>query len=152
MKSKRHVKLLELIRKYEIETQEELCEKLNQEGYPVTQATVSRDIRELKLTKISTDRGRQRYTSLSGKSEDMEEKFVRIFKDGFVSMDMAQNILIIKTVSGMAMALAAALDAMNFHEIVGSIAGDDTIMCAVRTTQDTERLMKQLRRLMTHGV
>ena len=63
-------------------------------------------------------------------------------------MDMAQNILVIKTVSGMAMALAAALDAMNFHEIVGSIAGDDTIMCAVRTTQDTERLMKQLRKLM----
>ena len=78
----------------------------------------------------------------------MEDKFIRIFKDGFVSMDMAQNILVIKTVSGMAMALAAALDAMNFHEIVGSIAGDDTIMCAVRTTQDTERLMKQLRKLM----
>lgn len=148
MKSKRHVKILELIRKYEIETQEELCEKLNWEGYPVTQATVSRDIRELKLTKISTDQGKQKYTSLTEKSGDMEDKFIRIFKDGFVSMDMAQNILVIKTVSGMAMALAAALDAMNFHEIVGSIAGDDTIMCAVRTTQDTERLMKQLRKLM----
>ena len=148
MKSKRHVKILELIRKYEIETQEELCEKLNREGYSVTQATVSRDIRELKLSKISTDHGKQKYTSLTEKSGDMEDKFIRIFKDGFVSMDMAQNILVIKTVSGMAMALAAALDAMNFHEIVGSIAGDDTIMCAVRTTQDTERLMKQLRKLM----
>ena len=148
MKSKRHVKILELIRKYEIETQEELCEKLNREGYSVTQATVSRDIRELKLTKISTDHGKQKYTSLTEKSGDMEDKFIRIFKDGFVSMDMAQNILVIKTVSGMAMALAAALDTMNFHEIVGSIAGDDTIMCAVRTTQDTERLMKQLRKLM----
>lgn len=148
MKSKRHVKILELIRKYEIETQEELCEKLNREGYSVTQATVSRDIRELKLTKISTDHGKQKYTSLTEKSGDMEDKFIRIFKDGFVSMDMAQNILVIKTVSGMAMALAAALDAMNFQEIVGSIAGDDTIMCAVRTTQDTERLMKQLRKLM----
>ena len=148
MKSKRHVKILELIRKYEIETQEELCEKLNREGYSVTQATVSRDIRELKLTKISTDHGKQKYTSLTEKSGDMEDKFIRIFKDGFVSMDMAQNILVIKTASGMAMALAAALDAMNFHEIVGSIAGDDTIMCAVRTTQDTERLMKQLRKLM----
>lgn len=148
MKSKRHVKILELIRKYEIETQEELCEKLNREGYSVTQATVSRDIRELKLTKISTDHGKQKYTSLTEKSGDMEDKFIRIFKDGFVSMDMAQNILVIKTVSGMAMALAAALDAMNFYEIVGSIAGDDTIMCAVRTTQDTERLMKQLRKLM----
>ena len=148
MKLKRHEKIIELVNKYEIETQEELCEKLNREGYSVTQATVSRDIRELKLTKISTDHGKQKYTSLTEKSGDMEDKFIRIFKDGFVSMDMAQNILVIKTVSGMAMALAAALDAMNFHEIVGSIAGDDTIMCAVRTTQDTERLMKQLRKLM----
>ncbi|HIZ08791.1 MAG TPA: arginine repressor, partial [Candidatus Eubacterium avistercoris] len=133
MKSKRHAKILEIIRKYEVETQEELCEKLNQEGYSVTQATVSRDIRELKLTKVSTDGGRQKYMSISEKKEDMGEKFIRIFKDGFVSMDMAQNILVIKTVSGMAMALAAALDAMDFDEVVGSIAGDDTIMCAVRT-------------------
>ena len=123
MKSKRHVKILELIRKYEIETQEELCEKLNREGYSVTQATVSRDIRELKLTKISTDHGKQKYTSLTEKSGDMEDKFIRIFKDGFVSMDMAQNILVIKTVSGMAMAVAAALDEIHFHEIVGCIAG-----------------------------
>ena len=149
MKSKRHAKILEIIRKYEVETQEELCEKLNQEGYSVTQATVSRDIRELKLTKVSTDSGRQKYMSISEKKEDMGEKFIRIFKDGFVSMDMAQNILVIKTVSGMAMALAAALDAMDFDEVVGSIAGDDTIMCAVRTTQDTANLMKRLRRMMS---
>lgn len=149
MKSKRHAKILEIIRKYEVETQEELCDKLNQEGYSVTQATVSRDIRELKLTKVSTDGGRQKYMSISEKKEDMSEKFIRIFKDGFVSMDMAQNILVIKTVSGMAMALAAALDAMDFDEVVGSIAGDDTIMCAVRTTQDTTNLMNRLRRMMS---
>ena len=149
MKSKRHAKILEIIRKYEVETQEELCEKLNQEGYSVTQATVSRDIRELKLTKVSTDGGRQKYMSISEKKEDMGEKFIRIFKDGFVSMDMAQNILVIKTVSGMAIALAAALDAMDFDEVVGSIAGDDTIMCAVRTAQDTANLMNRLRRMMS---
>ena len=149
MKSKRHAKILEIIRKYEVETQEELCEKLNQEGYSVTQATVSRDIRELKLTKVSTDGGRQKYMSISEKKEDMGEKFIRIFKDGFVSMDMAQNILVIKTVSGMAMALAAALDAMDFDEVVGSIAGDDTIMCAERTAQDTANLMNRLRRMMS---
>ena len=149
MKSKRHAKILEIIRKYEVETQEELCEKLNQEGYSVTQATVSRDIRELKLTTVSTDGGRQKYMSISEKKEDMGEKFIRIFKDGFVSMDMAQNILVIKTVSGMAMALAAALDAMDFDEVVGSIAGDDTIMCAVRTAQDTANLMNRLRRMMS---
>lgn len=148
MKAKRHAKILEIIRKNEIETQEELCAKLNEEGYPATQATVSRDIRELKLTKISTHHGRQKYTSLAEKNDHMGDKYIRIFKDGFVSMDMAQNILVIKTVSGMAMALAAALDALDFHEIVGSIAGDDTIMCAVRTTQDTENLMKRLRKMM----
>lgn len=149
MKAKRHAKILEIIRKYEIETQEELCARLNEAGFSATQATVSRDIRELKLTKISTQRGRQKYTSLAEKSDHMEDKYIRIFKDGFVSMDMAQNILVIKTVSGMAMAVAASLDALDFHEIVGSIAGDDTIMCAVRTIQDTENLMKKLRKMMS---
>lgn len=148
MKAKRHAKILEIIRKYEVDTQEELCARLNEAGYKVTQATVSRDIRELKLTKVAIDGGRQRYTSLSEKSSDLGEKYVRVFKDGFVSMDMAQNILVIKTVSGMAMAVAAALDAMDCHEIVGSIAGDDTIMCAVRTVEDTENLMKRLRKMM----
>lgn len=148
MKSNRHAKILEIIRKYEVETQEELCEKLNQEGYRVTQATVSRDIRELKLTKVSTDKGHQIYMPLTEKRDNMGEKFIRIFKDGFISMDMAQNILVIKTVAGMAMALAAALDAMDFDEIVGSIAGDDTIMCAVRTAEDTVNLMNRLRKMM----
>ena len=76
------------------------------------------------------------------------QKYTRIFKDAFVSMDMAQNILVIKTVSGMAMAGAAALDALDFSEIVGSIAGDDTIMCAVRTSEDTAPLMERLRKIM----
>jgi len=92
--------------------------------------------------------GRQKYVALSENKEDMTEKYVRVFRDGFVSMDMAQNILVIKTVSGMAMAVAAALDAMDCHEIVGSIAGDDTIMCAVRTVEDTTALMGRLRRIM----
>ena len=78
----------------------------------------------------------------------MADKYARILKDGFVSMDMAQNILVIKTVAGMAMAVAAALDAMQCHEIVGSIAGDDTIMCAVRTVEDTVALMKRLRKMI----
>ena len=121
---------------------------LQQEGYHVTQATVSRDIRELKLTKVALSNGRQKYVALSENKEDMTEKYVRVFRDGFVSMDMAQNILVIKTVSGMAMAVAAALDAMDCHEIVGSIAGDDTIMCAVRTVEDTTALMGRLRRIM----
>lgn len=148
MKSKRHVKILELIRKNEIETQEELAECLEREGYQVTQATVSRDIRELKLTKVAMANGRQKYAALSENTEDMMQKYTRIFKDAFVTMDMAQNILVIKTVSGMAMAGAAALDALDFSEIVGSIAGDDTIMCAVRTVEDTALVMERLRKIM----
>ena len=80
--------------------------------------------------------------------EGLSDKYIRILKDGFLSMDMAQNILVIKTVSGMAMAVAAALDAIHFHEIVGCIAGDDTIMCAVRSVDDTILVMDKLRKLI----
>lgn len=147
MKSQRHAKILELVKKYEIETQEELSERLLGEGFPVTQATVSRDIRELRLTKVSQG-GRQKYAVLSQGDTQMQERYIRVLKDGFASMDMAQNILVIKTVSGMAMAVAAALDHMDCHEIVGSIAGDDTIMCAVRTVEDTAGLMERLRKII----
>ena len=102
MKTKRQSKILELIQRNEIETQDELSAFLEREGFVVTQATVSRDIRELKLTKIAMSNGKQKYAVLNDSGEDMSEKYVRVFRDGFLSMDMAQNILVIKTVSGMA--------------------------------------------------
>ena len=108
MKVERHSKIVELIGKYEIETQEELAERLNEAGFNVTQATVSRDIRELKLTKMQSESGRQRYMVLESPRGTSAIKYIRILKDGYMSMDMAQNILVIKTVSGMAMAVAAA--------------------------------------------
>lgn len=148
MKSGRHAKILELVKKYDIETQEELSERLLEEGFPITQATVSRDIRELRLTKVSRGGGKQKYAVLNESSTDMTEKYKRVFREGFTTMDMAQNILVIKTMSGMAMAVAAALDHMDCHEIVGSIAGDDTIMCAVRTVEDTVSLMERLRKIV----
>ena len=148
MKAKRQSKLLELIQKTEIETQEELLHHLLKEGFAVTQATVSRDIRELKLTKIAISGGRQKYAVLNESTEVLSEKYIRVLKDGFLSMDMAQNILVIKTVSGMAGAVCASLDAMNLREIVGSIAGDDTIMCAIRTVEDTASIMKRLRKII----
>lgn len=147
MKVERHSKIVELIGKYEIGTQEELAQRLNESGFHVTQATVSRDIRELKLTKVQAENGKQRYVVLEAPKGTSAIKYKRIFKDGFVSMDMAQNILVIKTVSGMAMAVAAALDAIQFHEIVGCIAGDDTIMCAVRSVDDTIILMEKLKKM-----
>ena len=148
MKTSRHAKILELIQKNDIETQEELSAQLEKEGYHVTQATVSRDIRELKLTKVALNSGRQKYVALNETSEDLTGKYTRVFREGFVSMDMAQNILIVKTVSGMAMAVAAAVDAMKFREIVGSIAGDDTIMMAVRTVEDTKVLMEKIKAML----
>lgn len=148
MKVKRQSKILELIAKNEIETQEELLIHLLEAGFSVTQATVSRDIREMKLTKISTHNGRQKYASLNEKTENMSNKYVQVLQHGFVSMDAAENILVIKTVSGMAGAVCASLDAMNLHEIVGSIAGDDTIMCAIRTKEDTDATMKKLRKII----
>ena len=148
MKTKRQTKMLELIKKHDIETQEELSDFLQKEGYQVTQATVSRDIRELKLTKVAMSNGRQKYAALTEANEDLSEKYTRVFRDAFVSMDMAQNILVIKTVSGMAMAVAVAIDAMHLHEIVGCIAGDDTIMCAVRSVDDTIAVMGRLRKLV----
>ena len=148
MKVNRHAKIVELINKYQIETQDELAEYLNEAGFKVTQATVSRDIRDLKLTKVPAENGRQKYAVLQSAPNGMTEKYVRILRDGFSSMDMAQNILVLKTVSGMAMAVAAALDAMNWNEIVGCIAGDDTIMCAVRTVDDTILLMEKIKKLL----
>lgn len=148
MKVNRHAKIVELINKYQIETQEELAERLNQVGFHVTQATVSRDIRDLKLTKVPAENGKQKYAVLEIGNTAMGEKYIRILRDGFVSMDMAQNILVIKTVSGMAMAVGAALDAMKWTELVGCIAGDDTVMCAVRSVDDTILLMEKIKKLL----
>ncbi len=148
MKRQRHEVVVDLIKKYDIETQEELAAYLKAEGYEVTQATVSRDIRELKLSKIATGSGKQKYIILKNDDSYLGDKFIRVLKDGFVSMDTAQNILVIKTVQGMAMAVAAALDAMKFPEILGCIAGDDTIMAAVKTTEEAEALMDKISEIL----
>lgn len=145
MKKIRHAKIIEMIQKHDVETQEELANYLREAGLAVTQATVSRDIKELKLSKIAMRNGRQKYIILKQEDSHLGDKYIRVLRDGFSSMDMAQNILVVKTVSGMAMAVAAALDAMRFPEIVGCIAGDDTIFVAVRTVEETQGLMEQIR-------
>ena len=148
MKRERHEVVVDLINKYDIETQEELAAYLRQEGFDVTQATVSRDIRELNLSKISAGNGRQKYIILSNDDTGLGDKYIRVLRDGFVSMNMAQNILVIKTVQGMAMAVAAAVDAMKLPEIVGCIAGDDTIMAAIKTVEDTKAVMEKLENII----
>ena len=148
MKKKRHEKIIELIGQYEIETQEELADRLRDAGYQVTQATVSRDIRELKLSKISVGNGRQKYIAFTRDETHLGDKYIRVLKEGYLSMDLAQNLLVMKTVSGMAMAVAAAVDALKLDEIVGCIAGDNTIMMAMRSESDASQVMDQLQRMI----
>ncbi len=148
MKEKRHEKIIELIEQYDIETQDELADRLRAAGFQVTQATVSRDIRKLKLSKVPGRNGRQKYALLTGQNHQMSEKYVGILREAFVSMDAAQNILVIKTVSGMAMALATALDNIDWKEILGCVAGDDTVMCVIRTQADTAAVMGELKKIV----
>ena len=128
MKTTRQAKILELIQKKDVETQEELSAYLEKEGFQVTQATVSRDIRELKLTKISTDNGRQKYAVITDADSNMMEKYARVLREGFLSVDAAENIVVIKTVSGMAGAVAAAVDAMRMQEIERTVPLSSPLM------------------------
>ena len=148
MKRNRQEAILRVISQYEVETQQELAQRLKEEGFEVTQATVSRDIRDMKLSKMPTGEGHQKYVRFHNDEKHLSGKYVNVLKEGFVSIDMAQNILVVKTVSGMAMAVAAAIDAMKYPEIVGTIAGDDTIMMALRTVDETKSLMNQILQLV----
>lgn len=150
MKKTRQRKILEIIRKNDVETQEDLAKLLQAEGITVTQATVSRDIRELKLFKAPAENGGQKYVAQEpGEDlEPIENRYIRVLHDAFVSAEAAQNILVLKTVSGMAMAAAAALDAMEFDEVVGCIAGDDTIFVAVKTAEEAQGLADKIHKMV----
>lgn len=150
IKKRRHEEILNLINQHEIETQEELADRLCSSGYQVTQATVSRDIRELKLSKISTGKGRQKYAAFTQDEAHLGDKYIRVLKEGYVSMALAQNLLVMKTVSGMAMAVAAAVDALKIEEIVGCIAGDNTIMMAMPSEEAAADVMDKIGRMIEH--
>ena len=148
MKKSRQEKIMEIIESKDVETQEELANYLKEAGFAVTQATVSRDIRKLKLSKIPDGKGRQKYAASKREDGSVEERYIRVLREGFTSMDMAQNLVVIRTVSGMAMAVAAALDAMKFPEVLGCIAGDDTIMVASRTVEEAGELIHKIREMI----
>lgn len=150
-KTRRHEKIVELISQYEIDTQEELADRLCNAGYQVTQATVSRDIRELKLSKIPVGKGRQKYVAFAREESHLGDKYIRVLREGYVSMDLAQNLLVMKTVSGMAMAVAAAVDALKMEEIVGCIAGDNTIMMAMRSEEAAAAVMDKIGRMIENS-
>ena len=148
MKITRQTKILEIIEKNAIDTQEVLALRLRNEGYNVTQATISRDIRELKLTKIATDNGRQRYASISTADLEISDRLIRVFRDAVLKVDFAQNTIVIKTLTGMGMAVAVAIDNMENTDILGSIAGDDTVFCIARTNSQAVEFMQKLTKIM----
>ena len=145
MKSSRHEKILEIINRQPIETQDELLEALSREGCKVTQATISRDIKDLRLVKTLGTDGRYRYTASQDNSVDIRSSFSHLLITSVLSIDRAQNIVVVKTLGGMANALCAALDSMGNHSIVGTLAGDDTIFIACRENDDASQLMAYLK-------
>lgn len=148
MKVARHEKIKELIQQYDIDTQEELAAKLNEAGFKVTQATVSRDIRALKMTKVTGKDGKSHYAILKEASGSMGDRYTRVLHDALTSIDTGQNIVVIKTVPGMAMGVAAALDALEWKEILGCIAGDDTVMCVTKTANQAEDVREKLTQIL----
>ncbi len=144
MKLKRQSKIIELINKNDIETQEELARLLQEADFSVTQATISRDIRELKITKVM-DGKKQKYALLPDETPVVSEKLIRIFRDAVTHIDCSQNIIVIKTLDGMAMAVAAVLDSMENSEILGSIAGDDTVFCVIKSEKNAVKLIERLK-------
>ena len=151
MKAKRQEKIIEIIKKYDIETQDELTEKLIEEGFNTTQATISRDIREMKLTKLTFPNGKQKYIALENHDAASTDKYKRVLKDGITSIAISENILVIRTVPGMAMACGAALDHLRLQTILGCIAGDDTIMCVMKDKNIGKTAMAEIEKMMKNA-
>lgn len=145
MKYARHAKIVEIIDHEEVETQEELAARLIAEGYKVTQATVSRDIKELRLIKVLTKSGRYKYASIQQQDAGITDRFIKIFKDSLITIDHAGNMVVLKTLPGAAQAAAAALDALDMKQIVGSLAGDDTIFIVVRHVEEIDHVVAVFR-------
>ncbi|WP_026475882.1 arginine repressor [Alkaliphilus transvaalensis] len=148
MKYTRHAKILEIIENQEIETQEELSEELKKIGLNVTQATVSRDIKELRLIKVLAKSGKYKYATLKSQDSVLSDRLIRLFKDSILSIDHSGNMLVLKTIPAAAQAAASAIDAAGLDGIVGSVAGDDTIFVLIRDHEKMEEAMEKFRKLM----
>ncbi|NLX85715.1 MAG: arginine repressor [Clostridiales bacterium] len=147
MKIARHAKILELIENKEIETQEELAEELKTCGFNITQATVSRDIKELRLIKTLSDTGKYKYSTIKPHDSDLADRHVKVFKETVLKVDYAINIVVIKTIPGAAQGAAAVVDALDWQEVVGTIAGDDTIFVLTRNEKNAVNIMEKLKKL-----
>ena len=148
MKISRHAKILEIISHKEIETQEELVEELHCMGMEVTQATVSRDVKELKLTKVLGSNGSYKYSAISHGENLISEKLVSIFVQTVISVDYVNNIIIIKTLAGSGNAAAEAIDSLGWDGIAGSVAGDNTILVIARSNEKAQELVSKFKKLL----
>jgi len=148
MKYRRHSKIQELINAFDICTQDELAERLGQNGFSATQATISRDIKELKLLKIPAANGQYKYASANHDEEKTDVKFYNILKETVTAVRTAKNLIVVKTYSGMANAAGAAIDAVSFPEVIGSIAGDDTVFLAFASDETAESIAGKLTKMI----
>ena len=148
MKYNRHAKILEIIDKNVIETQEDLADKLKEQDMDVTQATVSRDIKDLRLIKVMSSDGRYRYATFSQTENQVSTRLTTILTEAYVSSDYANNIVVVKTLSGMAQAAASAIDSLKWQEILGSIAGDDTLIIVCRAEKIAEEIVNKFNKMI----
>ena len=147
MKSVRHNMILEIIEAKDIETQEELAEELKHRGVKVTQATVSRDIKELRLLKVLAENGGYKYATVERAEKGMNERFIRILAESVISMESANNLIVIKTLSASAAAAAEAIDSLKWPEVLGTVAGDNTILVIVRSNEAVETTVARFQAL-----
>ncbi len=144
LRSARHEKILELIAHREIETQEELCEELNKLNYVVTQATISRDIRDLHLFKVAGIEKKYRYAYFNGGENEISPKMKSLFRDCLLSVKAAQNLVVVKTLSGNGANAGAVVDKLRYEEIVGSVAGDDTLLIVCQDCAGAETVVSKI--------
>ncbi|WP_297713245.1 arginine repressor [Clostridium sp.] len=149
MKSKRHSKILEIINDNDIETQEELAEALKQAGYDVTQATVSRDIKLLKLVKMQSESGKYKYISSAKGERDINDKLYSILKNAAIGVEQVDKFVVVKTLTGAASAAAEAIDTLYSNDVAGTIAGDNTIFVLVRTDEKALELISKIRNMIS---
>ena len=139
---------LKIIENRDIETQDELANELRSSGFQVTQATVSRDIKEMRLIKVLTKEGRYKYASIREKEGAVNDRFLKIYRNSVISLDYAGNMIVIKTLVGSANAAAVSIDALNIKDILGTIAGDDTIFLVIKDASKVEGILNQFRALL----
>ena len=148
MKTARHAMVLDIISKHSIETQDELAEYLRQNGFDVTQATVSRDIKELRLIKVLGEGGTYKYATVDKAESGLVDRFMRMFAHSVISISSTGTLVVLKTLAGSANAAAEAVDSLRWPEILGSIAGDNTIFVAVRSEEDVPQVVEKFRSMM----